>query len=445
MTSVLWFRRDLRLADHPALTTAAAQGEVVGLFVVDPVLWDASGPARRAWVAASVRALADATGGALVLRVGRPDEVVPEVARSAGAKVVHVTAETTPYGRRRDARVAAALSEHGVVGQPSGTPYAVDPGTLRTQQGSPFQVFTPYSKAWFGHGHDAPSPAPPVAWRRMRNDAEATARIEKALRDAPAAMPEPGEAAALRQWRRFLDSDVGDYAEARDLPGADRTSRMSPYLKVGAVHPRRLLADLGSGEGAKRYATELAWRDFYADVLWHHPDSAWSDLRPLRIPYDDPGDALEAWREGRTGYPIVDAGMRQLRHEGWMHNRVRMITASFLTKDLHAWWPAGARHFLDLLVDGDLASNNHGWQWVAGTGTDASPYFRVFNPVTQGRKFDPDGDYVRRWVPELAHLPGGSAHEPWKHPLGYEGDYQRPVVEHDVERREALARYQARG
>ncbi|MFL6022898.1 MAG: cryptochrome/photolyase family protein, partial [Marmoricola sp.] len=267
---------------------------------------------------------------------------------------------------------------------------------------------------------------------------------QDALQHAPAGMPEAGEDAALRRWREFLDADVADYDEARDLPAADRTSRMSPYLKVGAVHPRQLLAELDGGQGAHRYATELAWRDFYADVLWNHPGSAWTDLRRLSIAYDDPGDALDAWREGRTGYPIVDAGMRQLRHEGWMHNRVRMITASFLTKDLHAWWPTGARHFLELLVDGDLASNNHGWQWVAGTGTDASPYFRVFNPITQGKKFDPQGDYVRRWIPELAHLPGSAAHEPWKHELGYEGDYPKPVVDHDEERREALARYAAR-
>ena len=444
MTSVLWFRRDLRLGDHPALTAAAASGEVVGLFVVDPVLWDSGGPARRAWLAASIRALDEACGGALVLRFGDPAVVVPDVARAAGAGVVHVTGETTPYGRRRDARVAAALADQGVLGQPAGTPYAVDPGTVRTQQGGPYQVFTPFSRAWFAHGHPDPLPTPAVSWHRMGTDAAATTRVDDALRTGPGGMPEAGEGAALRRWRQFLDHDLDDYDEARDLPGADRTSRMSPYLKVGAVHPRQLLAELPDGGGARRYATELAWREFYADVLLHHPDSAWTDLRRLAIGYDDPGDAFDAWREGRTGFPIVDAGMRQLAHEGWMHNRVRMITASFLTKDLHAWWPAGARHFLDRLVDGDLASNNHGWQWVAGTGTDAAPYFRVFNPVTQGKKFDPQGDYVRRWIPELAHLAGATAHEPWKHPRGYEADYPLPVVDHDEERREALARYAAR-
>ena len=446
MTGLMWFRRDLRLADHPALTAAATAGDVVGLFVVAPRLWDAGGPARRAWVAASVRALRDATGGALVLRVGDPASVVPEVAAAVGATTVHVTAETTPGGRARDARVASALAGQGAVGQPDGTPYAVAPGSVRTGQGTPYQVFTPFARAWREHGWDDPLPAPRVEWRRMRGDADATARLDAAVKDAPPGMPDAGEEAALARWRRFLESGLTDYADGRDLPARDLTSRMSPYLKIGAVHPRRLLADLAGldGPGADRFVTELGWREFYADVLWHRPESGWQDLRPLRIRYDDPGDALDAWRSGRTGYPLVDAGMRQLLHEGWMHNRVRMITASFLTKDLHAWWPVGARHFLDHLVDGDLASNNHGWQWVAGTGTDAAPYYRVFNPVSQGRKFDPDGAYVRRWVPELAHLPGAAAHEPWRHPDGYAHGYPTRIVDHDAERRVALDRYQAR-
>jgi deoxyribodipyrimidine photo-lyase len=227
----------------------------------------------------------------------------------------------------------------------------------------------------------------------------------------------------------------------------DGTSRLSPYLKLGVLHPRTLLADLAGRreKGARVFETELAWREFYADVLWHHPASAWHDLRPeLRgLRYDDAGERFDAWRAGRTGFPIVDAGMRQLLSDGWMHNRTRMITASFLTKDLHVWWGVGARHFLDHLVDGDIASNNHGWQWVAGTGTDASPYYRVFNPVTQGLRFDPDGDYVRRWVPELAHLAGASVHEPWDDPQGYSRGYPKRIVDHAAERLEALARLEA--
>jgi deoxyribodipyrimidine photo-lyase len=440
--SVLWFRRDLRLADHPALTAAAADGPVVGLFVVDPALWDGAGEVRRAWLAASVRALRDATGGALVVRIGDPAAVVAQAAREAGARTVHVTAESTPYGRARDARVAAALDEQGVVGRPTGSAYAVEPGTLVTGGGTAYQVFTPFARAWRAHGWEDPLPAPAVEWRRLADDETALAALSATTR---AELPEAGEAAAWSRWERFLDGDLADYDEARDLPAADRTSRMSAYLKVGAVHPRQLLATLRerNDSGAARFVTELAWREFYADVLLHGPRSAWTDLRPLAVAYDDPGEALDAWRSGRTGYPMVDAGMRQLLHEGWMHNRARMITASFLTKDLHSWWPVGARHFLDHLVDADLASNSHGWQWVAGTGTDAAPYFRVFNPVSQGKRFDPDGDYVRRWVPELAHLPGAAAHEPWRHDDGYAHGYPLRIVDHDEERREALARYNA--
>ncbi|WP_248579849.1 deoxyribodipyrimidine photo-lyase [Nocardioides sp. InS609-2] len=249
----------------------------------------------------------------------------------------------------------------------------------------------------------------------------------------------------MRRFRAFVERDIDDYDSIRDDPGADRTSRMSPYLKLGVVHPRQLLAETAGrrSQGAATYEKELAWREFYADVLHHNPDSAWSDLRPVPgLTYDEPDDAIEAWKTGTTGFPIVDAGMRQLLAEGWMHNRVRMITASFLTKDLHVWWPVGARHFLDHLVDGDLASNNHGWQWVAGTGTDAAPYFRVFNPITQGVKFDAGGDYVRRWVPELAHLPGKASHEPWEHDDGYAHGYPRRIVDHAEERLVALDRYQ---
>lgn len=444
MTSVLWFRRDLRIADHPALTTAAGSGPVVGVFVVEPRLWDRAGTARRAWLAASLQALSAALEGRLVLRYGEPARVVPALAQEIGATAVHVTGETTPYGRRRDARVAESLAAAGTAWVATGTPYAVDPGSVLNRSGNPYQVFTPFSRAWREHGWDAPLPSAGPVWIDAASDAHAVDLVERAAGEAPAGLLPAGPDAAADRWARFRAESLAEYATGRDLPAQDRTSRMSPYLKVGAIHPRQLLADLAGSPDEERFATELGWREFYADVLWHHPASAWTDLRPLAVPYDDPGDALDAWRTGHTGFPLVDAGMRQLLHEGWMHNRVRMVTASFLTKDLHAWWPVGARHFLDHLADGDLASNTHGWQWVAGTGTDAAPYFRVFNPVSQAKKFDPDGDYVRRWVPELAHLPGAAVHEPWRHPLGYEADYPRRIVDHDVERRDALDRYAAR-
>jgi deoxyribodipyrimidine photo-lyase len=444
-TTVLWFRRDLRLADHPALQAAASSGPVLGLFVLDPVLWRSAGPARRAWLAASLRALSVAMGDRLAVRYGAPARIVPAAAASVGARTVHLTGESTPYGVRRDRAVAEVLAGRGVTLCATGTPYAVEPGSVRNGSGAPYRVFTPFARAWSEHGWPEPLRAPTgVDWLPGEPDDRAEALLEEALREAPPSFPAAGEEAAHQRWRRFLDSGIRDYDSARDRPDLDSTSRLSPYLRLGVLHPRQLLADLRPlrSAGAGRYRTELAWREFYADVLWHRPETAWSDLRPVPgLTYDDPGeDALKAWMEGRTGYPLVDAGMRQLRHEGWMHNRVRMVTASFLTKDLHAWWPVGARHFLDHLVDGDLASNNHGWQWVAGTGTDAAPYFRVFNPVTQGLRFDPAGDYVRRWVPELGHLPGAAAHEPWRHQDGYARGYPARLVDHAAERKEALRR-----
>ena len=252
-------------------------------------------------------------------------------------------------------------------------------------------------------------------------------------------------AAAKARASRFWDRHLDGYDEQRDRPDLDATSRLSPYLKWGCIHPRQLLAKLGGSDAERRFRAELCWREFYADVLHHRPESARRALDPTTaaIQVDGPGTAsrFRAWAEGRTGYPIIDAGMRQLLAEGWMHNRVRMLTASFLVKDLHLDWTRGARHFMAHLVDGDLASNQHGWQWVAGTGTDASPWFRVFNPVTQGERFDPDGAYVRRWVPELADVPTRWAHRPWEAPDAVPDGYPEPIVDHAEERQEALRRY----
>jgi deoxyribodipyrimidine photo-lyase len=314
--------------------------------------------------------------------------------------------------------------------------------------GSPFQVFTPFARAWREHGWRAPAARPrSVPWL--------TGVASDPLPQVPdldgVHLPPAGEAAARAAWQRFRDERLSDYDQARDRPGTDGTSRMSAYLKYGCIHPRTLLADLaaaGGGESVRRYTDELAWREFYADVLWHRPHTAREYLRPelQGMDYDDgPGsaDLVAAWERGRTGFPIVDAGMRQLLGEAWMHNRVRMIVASFLVKDLHQEWTRGARYFLQHLVDGDLASNNHGWQWVAGTGTDASPYYRVFNPITQGKKFDPEGSYVKRWVPELRDVDPRYVHEPWTAPGGAPAGYPAPIVDHAHERQVALARYDA--
>ncbi|GAB3591440.1 deoxyribodipyrimidine photo-lyase [Angustibacter peucedani] len=446
--TVLWLRRDLRLHDHPALHAAAEQadgGRVLLLFVVDPALWGPSGAPRQAWLVRSLAALRTATDGALVLRRGDPVDVLPRVARELGAASVHVTADAGPYGRRRDDAVEQALAEHDVPLVRTGTPYAVGPGTVTKDDGTPYQVFTPFSRAWRDHGWPAPAGPPPSGLRWARSVEGVDLPAEPGLGDLE--LPDVGEQAALERWHAFVDDDLAGYAEGRDRPDLDATSGLSAHLKYGEVHPRTLLADLAGrrGRGADTFRTELCWREFYADVLWHRPETAREYLRPeyARMDYARPtSNAFHAWQEGRTGYPFVDAGMRQLLATGWMHNRVRMVTASFLVKDLHVEWQHGARHFLRWLRDGDLASNNHGWQWVAGSGTDAAPYFRVFNPVTQGKKFDPDGAYVRRWVPELAHLAGAAAHEPWEADDGYDHGYPERVVDHGEERGEALRRYE---
>jgi deoxyribodipyrimidine photo-lyase len=442
MRALMWFRRDLRLADNPALAAAADEGSVLPVYIRDPA-HEPSGGHPRQRRDSSLTALYGATEGALVVRDGDASDVLEELAVGAGVRHVHATGDATPDGRRRDAEVAARLARRGLRLVLSGTRYAVPPGTLLTTGGTPYLVFTPFSRAWREHGTPPPQPAPSVRWLRG----------EAAGEPPPDGQPGAGEAAAWERWREFVEENLAGYGDGRDRPDLDATSRMSAPLAWGEVHPRQLLAsvaahDDAAGEGARRFVTELCWREFCADVLWNHPRSAWNDLRRelAGLERDPAGAEVQAWREGRTGFPFVDAGMRQLRDVGWMHNRTRMVVASFLVKDLHASWQVGARHFLDLLVDGDLASNTHNWQWVAGTGTDAAPYYRIFNPVRQGLRFDPDGLYVRRWLPELAHLPGAAAHEPWRHPQGYVAGYPQRIVDHDEERRVALARYaRARG
>ena len=451
MTSVLWLRRDLRVHDHPALHAAADDGPVVPLIVLDPTLIANPDRPRTAAFLHAVAALREDLHG-LIVRMGDAEQVVAQVCAEAGARRVHVSGESHPYGRRRDARVRKALADKAIKWIVSGTPYAVSPGLLSTRAGGPFQVFTPFARVWRDHGFPAPLPAPSgVRFRRGVTGDELPQVSEQVPLSSSVT-----EAQAHERWADFLEDGLAAYGSERNRPDHDATSRLSTALKLGTIHPRTLAYAVGrSGRarenGAQRFLTELAWREFYADVLWHHPRSAWHDLRDglTRLAYDSPDDdpvaaaRLRAWQDGQTGYPIVDAGMRQLRAEGWMHNRVRMITASFLTKDLHLSWTHGARHFLDLLTDGDIASNNHGWQWVAGTGTDAAPYFRVFNPITQGQRFDPEGDYVRRHVPELRHLAGSGAHEPWRAADGLAHGYPERLIDHAAERREALRRYES--
>jgi deoxyribodipyrimidine photo-lyase len=441
----MWFRRDLRLADNPSLTDALEAGPdgVVPLFVLDDTLWDDGSSARVAYLSGLLADLSDRIGGLHVVH-GTPAAEVVRVARAAGASTVHVAADFTPYGKRRDAAVEEALREHGIALVRTGSAYAVAPGRIAKDDGTGYRVFTPWFEAWKQHGWRAPAPEPAdVPWLRPEGPTHGIPAVP-----APdgLTLPPLGERAAHERWREFLADDVAEYDDTRDLPGPNRTSRMSVHLRWGTIHPRTLLADLAShrSSGADAYARELGFREFYADVLHQRPDSAFGYYNRTfeHMQYDEPGDGLEAWKAGRTGVPIVDAGMRQLHAEGWMHNRVRMIVASYLVKDLHVEWQHGARYFMERLADGDLASNQHGWQWVAGSGTDASPYFRVFNPMTQGKKFDPDGQYVRRWVPELADVPARHVHTPWEMD-DPPASYPPPLVDHAQERRESLRRYDA--
>ncbi|MCL3863276.1 deoxyribodipyrimidine photo-lyase [Actinotalea sp. K2] len=455
MTAILWLRRDLRLHDHPALVAAheaAGPGGVLPVFVADPTLLASAGGPRLAALHDALTGVQESFDGALVIRHGRPEEVLPALVEEVGATAVHISAETTPYGRRRDDRVGSALPD-GIPLVATGSPYAVTPGRVLSGGGTPYKVFTPFSRAWREHGWRRPAAVPTGLTLHRGPGTESLPAVPDGVPDLPAVT----EAAAHERWHAFLDEDLVGYAEDRNRPDLDATSGLSVHLKYGTIHPRTLLADLADHPAARSkdattFASELCWREFYADVLWHNPASAWTDLRPDLggLTYEDPegtaSAAFEAWTQGRTGFPLVDAGMRQLLAEGWVHSRVRMVVASFLVKDLHVWWGHGARWFLAHLRDGDVASNNHGWQWVAGTGTDASPYFRVFNPVLQGERFDPTGDYVRRYVPELAHLAGKAAHQPWKALDGYAEGYPEPIVDHAAERDEALRRYEvARG
>ena len=449
MPSVLWLRRDLRRHDHPALGAAAAEsGDVVALYVLDPVLWDGAGDVRRAWLARSLAAFDSSLGGRLVVRHGDPRTVVPEVAAAARAATVHVSADHAPYGVRRDDAVEEALVADGRRLERTGSPYAVSPGRVRKGDGTPYRVYTPFYRAWLAHGWRAPAPDADPEWVARTRGPLSSQGIPAAPDLGVTVLGEVGERAALERWDRFRAASLDRYDELRDRADLDGTSMLSAHLRWGELHPRTLLAELGDSPAHTVFRKELAWREFYADVLHHNPTSAREYLRPelAAMEYDTgpaAGARFEAWSQGRTGYPFVDAGMRQLLAEGWVHNRVRMVVASFLVKDLHLEWTQGARWFMRWLRDGDLASNQHGWQWVAGTGTDAAPYYRVFNPVLQGLKFDPDGGYVRRYVPELASVAGAAVHEPWKLPGGRPPGYPAPIVEHDQERRVALARYSA--
>ena len=436
--NIIWFRRDLRIGDHPALLEAIKNSdEIVPLFILDKSQIAEAGAKLLAYMGQSLRALDESLGNKLHIIEGDQVEILKDLIARYNVKEVHISDEYERYGAARDARVEAA----GIPLIRTGSPYAVKPGrVVKPSDATPYRVYTPFYRAWRTHGYRGPvaapkdikAPTPPAEYRNFP--------------DFPfpdgVHVIEAGEAAALRRFKEFKKKGLDSYDENRNFASIDGTSKMSTYLKFGEIHPRTLLDGLDETKAQDTFRKEIAWREFYADVLFNNPDTDTEYYAPRfkEMRYDKPGKQFKAWCEGKTGYPFVDAAMRQLLLEGWMHNRTRMVVASFLVKDLHLEWQLGERFFAEHLVDYDVASNAHGWQWTAGTGTDASPYYRVFNPIEQGRRFDENGDYIRKYVPELAHLSGAEIHEPWLFLDGYSHGYVERVVDHAVERIESLER-----
>jgi deoxyribodipyrimidine photo-lyase len=461
-TAIWWIRRDLRLNDNRALAEALRQASVViPVFILDPKLLASPyvGEARLAFLFDGLRAL-DASlrsrGSALILRQGDPLDVLTTLIEETQAEGIFAEADVSPYALQRDQRVARALAFNLVTGV---TVFPAD--FLRKADGSPYTVFTPFSRMWRSLPlSGSPLPAPE---RLPTLPTLPTLEIPSTPRH-PADSPFPAsEAEALRRLSEFTDRSIWSYSNNRNRMDLDGTSGLSPYLRFGMVSARQAVwaARQSDGwpknaverQGAETWLNELIWREFYAAILYHFPIVRRTAFRQeLRhIPWRDDPAGFAAWCEGRTGYPVVDAAMRQMNTIGWMHNRARMIAASFLAKDLLIDWRQGERYFMQRLLDGDPAANNGGWQWTAGTGTDAAPYFRVFNPVLQGQKFDPHGDYVRRWFPELAAVPKAYIHTPWEMPADVQAqvgcrigkDYPSPIVNHQMARQRVLVAYRA--
>jgi len=461
----MWFRRDLRTHDLPALAEAARAESILPCFVFDDRLLSRGrfvSSRRTAFMLGCLERLRESLrelGADLVFRRGAPEEVIPDLAAEAGAASVHWTADLSPFARARDARVSRSLAEREVVAVEHPGAYIVDrPEAIRSGQDRPYTVFSPFNRAWQEIERRPAEDRPEKL--ALAGDPE---RGELPSLDVLGLDPgewddafEPGEDAARAAAKRFLNDGLAAYEDRRNDPSGG-SSRLSPWIRWGCLSPLELETKLGRrrGEGPRAFRTELAWREFYAGVIANHPEVTGLEYQERyrgTLDWQEDEDLLDSWKQGRTGYPLVDAGMRQLTGEGWMHNRVRMVVASFLTKDLHIDWREGERHFMELLVDGDVASNNGGWQWVASTGTDPAPYFqRMFNPMTQQEKFDPAGEYVRRWVPELAGVPDERLVRPWKMTPEEQAesgcsigvDYPEPVVDHAEERRFAIERYRA--
>ncbi|HWD19488.1 MAG TPA: deoxyribodipyrimidine photo-lyase [Verrucomicrobiae bacterium] len=460
--SLVWFRLDLRLSDHLALRAAAQRGAVIPVFIFAPeeeAPWE-PGAASRWWLHQSLQNLDAALrnlGSRLVIRRGPSLTALRNLIRETGATAVFWNRRYEPALIARDEKVAATLRADGVEVETSNSALLHEPWEIKNQSGKPFQVFTPYWRHCLAQVEPA---APLAAPRQLPPPSAWPDSVALDSLGLPPKIPwaaglaaawEPGERGARQQLRRFLADALENYDDGRNRPDLAGTSRLSPHLHFGEISPRQIWGELKArAERAKvpapawraaQFVSELGWREFAHHLLYHFPHTTDQPLRGgfAQFPWRQDAAGLRAWQRGRTGFPIVDAGMRELWATGWMHNRVRMIAASFLTKDLLLPWQAGARWFWDTLVDADLANNTLGWQWTAGCGADAAPFFRIFNPISQGEKFDPQGRYVRRWIPELAPIPVEALHQPWQ--AGGARAYPERILNHALARQEALAAY----
>ncbi len=460
-TAILWLRRDLRIRDHPALEAARAAERMVPVFCFDDGLLagrHASGP-RTQFMLECLAELAEKLsdrGSRLFVRHGPPERELARLATETGAEVVHTSADVSPFARRRQLAVKRALEEVEVelVAHPG--LFAVDAlEPVRTGAGRPYTVFTPFYKNWLGQPRREVTGAPRSLPEPGRDAAAGSlpTLADLGLHQEVSDPAPGGEAAGRAALNGFLRGPVMTYRDGHDTLTGESISRLSPYLHFGCVSPREIEQRLDQRAGAQAFRRQLCWRDFYAHVLGHFPANArheFQDRYRGTIRWSHAQTRFAAWCEGQTGFPVVDAGMRQLRREGWLHNRARLIVGSFLTKDLGIDWRWGERWFMRWLLDGDEASNNGNWQWIASVGVDPAPAFqRIFNPTLQMRKFDPDGEYVRRYVPELAAVPADHLFEPWTMPGEIQErvgcrigtDYPAPIVDHAQARREALERY----
>ena len=443
-TAVVLFNRDLRVTDHPALFAASRAERTVPLFVFDEKLLGSrfAAPNRVAFMLEALRDLDERlrqAGGRLCVRRGDPVREAIAVARECGAGAIHVSADWSAYARAREERLARACEEERIelVAHPGVT--VVPPGAVTPASGDHFKVFTPYHRAWSGVPRREVHGAP----RRLSVPPKLAAGRLPALDSLTGGTPSPkrlpgGESVGRKLMRAWLRDGIGGYEEGHDDLAGDRTSRLSAYVRWGCVSPLELAEEAGERGGGAAFVRQLCWRDFHHQVLAATPSLPSRDYRPRRDRWSRSRRAFEAWKEGRTGYPLVDAAMRQLAEEGFMHNRARMTVASFLCKDLYVDWRPGAWHFWDLLTDGEIANNAGNWQWVAGTGNDTRPS-RVLNPVRQAKRFDPDGAYVRRYLPELEPVRGMAIFEPWRMEGFDRLDYPPPLVDHD----EAAAAFRA--